>query len=128
MMVGRSSVDPVYLQDLAASGGEALVRDIVRTFLDTVPPRLTALHAALRRGDHHGVALAAHSIVSSAAMVGLIEVQEAARAIELVAAQGGPVPPAGITALDQALAAAPALLDEMMRDVLTRPAGGTGTR
>jgi len=126
MMAGRRNVDPVYLQDLAASGGESLVRDVVRTFLDTVPPRLTTLHVALDRADHHGVALAAHSIVSSAAMVGLTEVQEAARAIELLAAQGGPVPPASVAALDRALAAAPALLDETARVVLTRPLDGTG--
>jgi two-component system, NarL family, sensor histidine kinase BarA len=122
-MAGRRGLDPIYLQDLAESGGEPLVRDIIRTFLETVPPRLTTLRTALGLGDHPAAGRAAHSIVSSAAMVGLTEVREAARAIELLAAQGGPVPPARMTALDQALAEAPTLLDEAMRVALqgTRP-------
>lgn len=114
-MAARRGLNPIYLQDLAESGGEPLVRDVVRTFLDTVPPRVATLHAALGQGDHPAAGRAAHSIVSSAAMVGLTEVQEAARAIELLAAQGGPVPPGSISALDRALAEAPTLLDEAMR-------------
>jgi HPt (histidine-containing phosphotransfer) domain-containing protein len=123
MIPGRRGLDPVYLQDIAESGGEPLVRDVVRTFLDTVPPRVATLRAALGRGDHEAAGRAAHSVVSSAAMVGLTAVQEAAREIERLAAQGGPVPPARITALDQALTEAPTLLDEATRAALegTRP-------
>jgi HPt (histidine-containing phosphotransfer) domain-containing protein len=118
LVAARRGLNPIYLQDLAESGGEPLVRDIVRTFLDTVPPRVTTLRAALGRGDHAAAGRAAHSIVSSAAMVGLTEVQEAARAVELLTAQGAPVPPGPIAALDRALAEAPALLDEAMRTAL----------
>lgn len=117
-LAARRGLNPIYLQDLAESGGEPLVRDIVRTFLDTVPPRAASLRAALGGGDAAAAGRAAHSIVSSAAMVGLIEVQEAARAIELLAAQGGPVPPGLIGVLDRSLAEAPALLADALRTAL----------
>jgi HPt (histidine-containing phosphotransfer) domain-containing protein len=125
MMAGRSSVDPTYLQDLAESGGAPLVRDVVRTFRETVPPRATTLHAALAAGDLRAAASAAHAIVSSASMVGLTGLQEIAREVEQSAAQGGPVPAARVAALDLALEAAPTQLAEAAEAVLAdRPAGG----
>jgi HPt (histidine-containing phosphotransfer) domain-containing protein len=115
MMADGRGLDPTYLQDLAASGGESLVRDVVRTFLDTVPPRLAVVRAALGRGDYQSANRAAHAIVSSAAMVGLTGVQAAARDIELQTAQGAPVSPERLGALERALADAPALLESGAR-------------
>lgn len=124
-MAGRSGVDPTYLQDLAESGGAALVRDVVRTFLETVPQRGTALHAALAAGDQRAAAHAAHGIVSAASMVGLTGLQAIAREVEQLAARGRPVPPARIATLDQALAAVRTELAEAAEAVLAaRPAGG----
>jgi HPt (histidine-containing phosphotransfer) domain-containing protein len=114
-MADGRGLDPTYLQDLAESGGESFVRDVVRTFLETVPPRVAILRAALGASDYAEASRAAHSIVSSAAMVGLTDVQETARGVESLAAQGGPVPPHQVTALDRALADAPALLEQGLR-------------
>ena len=114
-MADGRGLDPTYLQDLAESGGESFVRDVVRTFLETVPPRVATLRAALGTGDFAAASRAAHSIVSSAAMVGLTDVQGTARGVESLAAQGGPVPPHQVTALDRALADAPALLEQGLR-------------
>jgi HPt (histidine-containing phosphotransfer) domain-containing protein len=110
-MADAKGLDPTYLQDLAESGGTALVRDVVETFLGTVPPRLATLKTAVERGDHEAANRAAHSIVSSAAMVGLTEVQATAREIELLTAQGGPVGGQRLAALERALAQAAALLE-----------------
>jgi HPt (histidine-containing phosphotransfer) domain-containing protein len=117
MAEGRG-VDPSYLQDLAESGGEAFVRDVVRTFLETVPPRVATLRAALGTGDYAAASRAAHSIVSSAATVGLIQVQETAREVESLTAQGGLVPSQQLLALDRALAEAPELLEQTVRAVV----------
>jgi HPt (histidine-containing phosphotransfer) domain-containing protein len=125
-MADRSSVDPTYLQDLADSGGAELVRDVVRTFRETVPPRATALHAALAAGDLRAVAGAAHAIVSSASMVGLRDLQEIAREVEQAAAQGGPVPAQRMAVLDLALGAAPRQLAEVSEAILAERAAGGG--
>jgi HPt (histidine-containing phosphotransfer) domain-containing protein len=103
-------LDPVYLADIFEAGGEALLRDIVGTFLDDAPRRLRTLHAHLDTGDWNGAALSAHTLVSGSSMLGLTGVATAARRVELILAEHRRPPAPELEALDGAVAAAGTLL------------------
>jgi HPt (histidine-containing phosphotransfer) domain-containing protein len=99
-----------YLADIFEAGGEALVQDVVGTFLEDAPRRMRALNEAVTAGDWQGVSQAAHGIVSGASMLGLTDVAESAQQCEHTAGQG--IRPAAdvLQRLHAAVAAASGLL------------------
>ena len=68
------------LRALQAEGEPDLVADVTGVFLDDVPGRLRSIREAVAMGDHASAERLAHSLKSSAAMLG-------ARALSRVAAE-----------------------------------------
>jgi HPt (histidine-containing phosphotransfer) domain-containing protein len=109
-MRAPAPLNPVYLGDIFEAGGQELARDVVETFLDEAARRRAALDAAVEAGDWSGAALAAHTIISGASMLGLTVVAEAARQVEYVTREQRAPSTGALLALDGALATARDLL------------------
>jgi HPt (histidine-containing phosphotransfer) domain-containing protein len=112
MTRARPPLDPVYLGDIFEAGGEALAREVADTFLNEAVRRRAALDAAFEVGDWSAAALAAHTVVSGSAMLGLTAVAEAARQIENTAREQRRPAKGALLALDGAI--------ETARDLLAR--------
>lgn len=112
MTRARPPLDPVYLGDIFEAGGEALAREVADTFLHEAVRRRAALDAAFEAGDWSAAALAAHTIVSGSAMLGLTAVAEGARQIENTAREQRRPAKGALLALDGAI--------ETARDLLAR--------
>jgi HPt (histidine-containing phosphotransfer) domain-containing protein len=102
----------VYLGDIFEAGGEELAREVADTFLNEAARRRVALDAALEAGDWSGAALAAHTIVSGSAMLGLTAVADVARQVENTAREQRRPAKGTLLALDGAI--------ETARDLLAR--------
>ena len=76
--------DPIdaRLEQLRRLGGDKLVADLIDLFGELAPQRLAAVRAGLAAGDAAAVALAAHSLTSSAGNLGLAEMQALAADLE----------------------------------------------
>jgi HPt (histidine-containing phosphotransfer) domain-containing protein len=92
------------LDKLRRLGGEALVRDVIVIFLDTVPARMAAARAAVERGDVASLKLAAHTMRGSCGQLGAVRMRELCERVERAA-----------STLD--LAASAHLLDAMEREL-----------
>jgi HPt (histidine-containing phosphotransfer) domain-containing protein len=75
------------LQRLRRLGDEAFVHRMIDLFLETAPPRVETIRAAVEAGDLPAAEHAAHSLKSSAAYLGAVPVQELAERIEELAAR-----------------------------------------
>ncbi|MCM0755741.1 response regulator [Desulfovibrio aminophilus] len=73
------------------NGKRELFERICATFLDDIPPRRLALIQGRDAGDNEALAHQAHSLKGSAGLVGALGLQEAARALEACARDGGEV-------------------------------------
>lgn len=113
-------INPVYLADIYEAGGEVFAQDVADTFLTEAPRRLQALHDALTAGIWSDASLAAHAIVSGAAMLGLTEVADAARGVEHVAGDGRRPAAAEIARLETAVSAARVVLADAIADLVRR--------
>jgi HPt (histidine-containing phosphotransfer) domain-containing protein len=69
-------------------GGDKLIHDLIDLLLETAPVKLASARAALAGGDTSGVGRLAHGLASSAGNLGIVEVQEAAAALERRADDG----------------------------------------
>ncbi len=81
---GRSpSLDRDVLAALAEDiGDDDLVRETVRTYLEELPVRLTALTRSYDAGDQHGVTETAHSLKSASAMLGAVHMSDLCAVVE----------------------------------------------
>ena len=68
-----------------------LVEQIISMFVDSVPERLAALHAARTAGDGHALTHAAHALKGSASNIGANQLAEICGGIEQHAGSGGPL-------------------------------------
>ncbi len=86
---GRTPVlDPAAVVRLQRLGGDKLLRQMIRLYLENCQERLAQIDSGLTDGgDLEETKRGAHSLKSSAANVGALRVSEAAR--ELEAAAGG---------------------------------------
>jgi len=81
-------IDPRALGRLMDAGGFGLLQRMVALFLKNTPERIASLRAGLDGGDWSVVELAAHSMKSSAAHLGLEGLRAEASRIEELASQG----------------------------------------
>ena len=71
-----SSLDATALEELRRAGGDALMLQMIESFLDAAPPRLEQAHAGVRDGDGEMIRFALHALATSAATIGAIELNE----------------------------------------------------
>ncbi len=80
---------PAWLTPLQTMGfDDAAIRKLVRTFLDTVPPRLDTLRQALEQGEATRVQQTAHSLKGSLNVFGVRSAIEMAAQLEQVGREG----------------------------------------
>ena len=82
-IVRSTLIDPVRLESLRmldASG--QIVAKITEAFINQAPARMQAMRDALSRGDREELQRTAHAVRGSAAQLGAMAVEEAARAVE----------------------------------------------
>ena len=116
-------LDPAIVGQLRELGGEALVRQLFRTFLDHAPTRLASLRSAVETDDLEELTRAVHSLRSSSAMLGAMELSELAGRLETLADAGERKRlTAGIPELEGRVAELVAVLERE----LERPAGSAG--
>lgn len=69
------SLDPAALDRLKRFGGDKLLGEMIRLFLEAAPERIAAARAASNGGDAPGAELALHSLKSSSAQLGAMRMQ-----------------------------------------------------
>ena len=69
-MTESATIDPAALDRLREWGGEKLLREMLRLFLDNSPVRMEQIRAGLAGGKAGEVEQGAHSLKSSAANLG----------------------------------------------------------
>jgi len=96
-------------------GDEGLVRDLAQLLVETAPAQAEAVTRAVAAGDGDALRAAAHRLRGSIVPFGASEAVEAARKLELMAAQGEL---SGADTLSRELAAGVQLLCESARSWL----------
>lgn len=86
--ISTPGIDQEILNSLRESGGEAMVRRLVRLFIDSAQFKIDEMRAAAQRGDASEIFLGAHFLKSSAANLGLNNFVVQARAVEARARSG----------------------------------------
>ncbi len=81
-------LDPAVVGQLRDLGGDALVRQLFRTFLDHAPTRLADLRSGVETRDLEELTRAVHSLRSSSAMLGAMELSRLAGRLEAVGDDG----------------------------------------
>ena len=81
-------IDREALQRLQEWGGPKLVREMIRLFLDNSPERLGQIQLGFERQELNAVERAAHSLKSSSANVGALELSRLAQQLEDLAEAG----------------------------------------
>ncbi len=83
-------VDEKVLDELRASVGDDddFVRDLIEAFLSDSGAQLDAIEAALKAGDAEALVRPAHTLKSSSATVGAMELSAAARTLEMAGRSG----------------------------------------
>jgi len=87
-MDAQSAVDPQALDRLREWGGEKLLNQMVRLFLDNSKTRMDQIRTGVEGGDSEEAERGAHSLKSSAANVGGTEVRRIAADMEAAAVRG----------------------------------------
>jgi len=87
-MTDRHVLDPEALERLRELGGEKLLAQMVRLFLQNAPQRMHQVRSYRDGGDEKEAERGAHSLKSSAANVGAQRVRELAAEIERAAGNG----------------------------------------
>ncbi len=109
-----SQPDPAAIERLTVLGGPSLVAEVAELFVEHGQHRVGQMHDAWGRSDLDGVAVAAHSLRSSAAHLGLTGIAGLAGRLE-AAGQAGDVAAValGMAALDDELRRALTALDSL---------------
>lgn len=81
-------LDAAAIERLRRLGGDALLARMLAAFLAQTAKRMAEARTALSSGDHHLAAAAAHSLRSSAGIVGASELLEIATRLEEQARDG----------------------------------------
>jgi len=81
-MSAPHGLDPAALANLRRLGGDDFLAKMIDLFLEHTPRRVQAARAEQQAGNLPGVALAAHSIKSSAANLGARALQDLAARLE----------------------------------------------
>jgi HPt (histidine-containing phosphotransfer) domain-containing protein len=84
-MNDQEVIDPRALARLQEWGGDKLLRELVRIFLDNSPIRVGQIRAAVDGGDIKDAERAAHSLKSSAANLGAERLRALASEVERTA-------------------------------------------
>ncbi len=90
------------IDEIRSLGGEELLSEVARTYLDSTPALVEAATAAVAKGDAEALAVAAHPLKSSSAQLGALHVAELARELEALGRAGST---AGAAPLAEALVA-----------------------
>ena len=85
-MAQPTCIDNGALERLRRQGGPVLVREIVKVFLEDAPQRLRDGRAGAMAGNLDAVGRAAHSLKSTAAALGAVELRAISARIEQLAA------------------------------------------
>ena len=86
-MTKTAIIDAKALERLEEWGGKRLVAQMIDLFLTQTPGRMENLREGLQCGDAEVVERAAHSLKSTAANLGAVELQEIAARIERTAGE-----------------------------------------
>ena len=86
--MSQSPVDHSTLQDLVASTDMAFVQELIEAFLEDGREQIAAMRQSLASGDVPVFQRAAHSLKSSSANLGALELSAQAKALELLAKAG----------------------------------------
>jgi HPt (histidine-containing phosphotransfer) domain-containing protein len=76
------------LEGLRSLGGDALLRQMVKVFVDHSNDRVLALHEAAAAGDLATAGAVAHTLKGSARQLGLVDMGNACVAVEQASKQG----------------------------------------
>lgn len=87
-MSDSDTLDPAALGRLQEWGGEKLLGQMIRLFLENAPGRMAQIRSGLSGGDIAEAEKGAHSLKSSAANVGAHHVRDLAADIERLAGGG----------------------------------------
>jgi HPt (histidine-containing phosphotransfer) domain-containing protein len=87
-MTESSSLDPAALERLSEWGGEKLVGQMIKLFLDNSPARMDQIRAGVASGDPAESEKGSHSLKSSAANVGAQQVRDLSTKMEAAAVAG----------------------------------------
>lgn len=85
-VLDRAALDAIRALD--DGGARGLLRQVMRLYLDSVPPLIAELRRAGAGGDLAAVRNAAHSLKSSSANVGATRLAEMCKAVERAAQAG----------------------------------------
>ncbi|HSM61891.1 MAG TPA: Hpt domain-containing protein [Longimicrobiales bacterium] len=89
-MTDPEILDPTALDRLREWGGDKLLGQMIRLFLDNSPTRMDQIRAAVNGGEIRDAERAAHSLKSTAANLGAEELRALAAELEAVAATRDP--------------------------------------
>jgi HPt (histidine-containing phosphotransfer) domain-containing protein len=83
--MSQSPIDLATLHTLEATTDRAFVQELIEAFLEDGREQIAAMRASLGSGDAVTFQRAAHSLKSSSANLGALELSAQARALELLA-------------------------------------------
>ncbi|HEX9676372.1 MAG TPA: Hpt domain-containing protein [Anaerolineales bacterium] len=86
--MAQSPVDHSTLQNLVASTDMAFVQELIEAFLEDGREQIAAMRQSLASGDVPVFQRAAHSLKSSSANLGALELSSQAKELEQLAKQG----------------------------------------
>jgi HPt (histidine-containing phosphotransfer) domain-containing protein len=110
-------IDDRALDRLRRQGGPVLVREIVKIFLEDAPQRLRDGRAGAKAGNLDATCRAAHSLKSTAAALGAVELKAVSERIEQLAADNqGAAVDALLDRWEASFAAAERRLSAVMAD------------
>lgn len=119
-MSHQDVLDPNALSRLKEWGGEKLLGQMVRLFLENAPGRMEQIRGGLGGGDPKEAEKGAHSLKSSAANIGAMHVRDLAAEVERTTSDGDPVAGAQILPqLEDAFAKVIAALEAVERGLST---------
>ncbi|HVR85908.1 MAG TPA: Hpt domain-containing protein [Planctomycetota bacterium] len=119
-MPSRVNIDVDWgaLRRLLGAGGSPLVDQMVLLFLRHTPDRLSLLRTGTETGDWASAERAAHSMKSTAAYLGLLELRARAEEAEVLAREGrGPELQSLLNGLDRAFSAVRGDLPRIVRQL-----------
>ena len=85
---GQSATDAAALDRLRRFGGGKLLNEMIGLFVSTAPERIQAARAGVETGNAAAVEMALHSLKSSSAQLGAMQMQRLSERGELLARSG----------------------------------------
>ena len=119
-MSDQDVLDPNAISRLKEWGGEKLLGQMIRLFLENAPGRMEQIRGGLGGGDPTEAEKGAHSLKSSAANIGAMHVRDLAAEVERSTSGGDSVTAAQVLPqLEDAFAQAIAALEAVERGLST---------